>query len=1201
LPDLDWAAFGFAVACTALRCRALFELRVRTPDHHETDRATAAAPRPEARASQADTPRALLVAPAGRAHHFAGVPETLHAMGWGSTCEVLQPHAPVRVTSAMAQAARVIVHADGVNANAIGIWNAAERAGRPVALVMDGVVEFANTFLNTAAGREFLRPAPADVVLAAGLHDASILQALGNHTIATGLPRLSAFEKRVAGMSRRDGMRGECTPHDESNERSDILIATANQVAFTEGGRRRIAASLLALRDALQRRGVRARWRVRGDLAELLGVTIDRDTLEVSLARSRAAISTASTLVLEAMIAGVPVVVMHPHPWPLWIPAAWRWHGASREQWDDDAERTDAALQDPAARRACDAARESLDSVMLARDGVAARTVDELLDALLDPQPAAMQTQARALAHCHAGPAAGRAARAIIDAQRERAERPISIVTEPRPQRAVRVVSLLEAHASSVGGVSVWNERMREHFAGAADLDVEWHVLTISGDTGPLRAPAGGASAAWRGVDPTSPLTDQVVAIVRHIAPDERTVVLPNYGDLAHAAAMHARALGARVIAAAHTNDEVFRGFLSRYDVWDAAVAVSGACEPWVRELARDRAVARIVYGVPMHPPRARDVQSIGAPLRLAYVGRMVEAQKRVSDLLRLVEALRRAETPHELHIVGDGDALPAWRRDAERRGLLSTIVLHGAQSEAWVQRFWSSVDVCVITSEAEGTSIAMLEAMAAGVLPCVTRVDAGVDAFVRDGENGVAVPVGEMEQMAARLAALALDRGALAAMATAAQRTIVDHGLTVDACARAWAAIANEVVRRGHARSVVTDLALRAPGARAGARGGASATLITRHLRDAGFTRVVHGEPPSDAARTAVLVRATDQRPSRATIDAWRARGVGVAVEPTLMDDAGAPLGRWFAELCESGAERVAVYSDASVPTAWLDWFAEHAGPRFVGFVVACAPEFGCSGARASLLGARVASASHVGEVLRPDAIVLPCIDDDLGPFAATWTMRRAGVRVHPTPSDAAVRARVDDAMAAARGCIARGERVLTTLPTGVLAGAADLERATKETIDSCGVAVLRGDETDFAWAARLAGAIERGARVHSLRWTTAEITSPARLARMVADMRGKAYAIFGGGLHTKRLLKYATLAAPPAAVLDDHAPLGAMVDGVPVVKPERALELGVRAVVLSSPRHEAAMWARSAFLREAGVRVLPMYADVATLESGR
>lgn len=1200
MPDLDWAAFGFAVVCTALGCRALFELRVRTPDHDQTDRAPAAGPRPQAGASQADTACALLVAPAGRAHHFAGVPEALHAMGWRSTCEVLQPHAPVRVTSAMAQAARVIVHADGVNANAIGIWNAAERAGRPVALLMDGVVEFANTFLNAAAGREFLRPAPADVVLAAGPHDAKVLEALGNHVVPTGLPRLREFEQRVA-IARREVPGAEGHRNAALHERRDVLIATANQVAFTEGGRRRIAASLAELRDALRRRGVRSRWRVSADLAGALGVTVDADPLEQSLLHSRAAICTASTLVLEAMIAGVPVAVMHPHPWPLWIPAAWRWDGASREQWDDDAERAHAALQDPVARRARDAAHESLESVILARDGVSARTVDELLDALLDPRLEAVQTQARVLAHCHAGPAAERAAQAIVEARRERVERPISVMPEPRPQRAVRVVSLLEAHASSVGGVSVWNERMRERFAGAPHLNVDWQTVTISGDPGPLRAPAGGASASWRGVDPTAPLPEQVAAIVRHIAPDERTVVLPNYGDLAHAAAMHARALGARVIATAHTNDDVFRGFLSRFDAWDSAVAVSGACEPWVRELARDRSVARIVYGVPMHPPRARDVQSIGAPLRLAYVGRMVEAQKRVSDLLRLVEALRRAGTPHKLHIVGDGDALPAWRRDAERRGLLGLIVFHGARSQAWVQRFWAGVDVCVITSEAEGTSIAMLEAMAAGVLPCVTRVDAGVDAFVRDGENGVAVPVGEMEQMATRLAALARDRGALAAMATAAQRTIVDHGLSVESCARAWAAMAHEVIRRGHARPVVTDLALRAPGARSGARGGASASLITGHLRGAGFTRVVHGEPPVDAARTAVLVRATDQRPSQATIDAWRARGVGVAVEPTLMDDAGAPLGRWFAEVCEGGAQRVAVYADASVPTSWLDWFAEHAGPRFVGFVVACAPESGCSGARASLLGARVASAAHVGEVLRPDAIVLPSVDDDLAPFAATWTMRRAGVRVHPTPGDAAVRALVDDAMAAAHGWIARGERVLTTLAEGVIRGAGELSRCAVQEVEHCRMFVLRGDETDFAWAARLAGAIEHGARVQSLRWTTAEITSPARLARMVADMRGAAYAIFGGGLHTRRLLKYATLAAPPAAVLDDHAQPGAMVDGVPVVKPERALELGVRAVVLSSPRHEAAMWARSAFLREAGVRVLPMYADVATLESGR
>lgn len=1137
-------------------------------------------------------PSALLVAPAGRAHHFAGVPEALDAIGWRSTCEVLQPHAPVRVTRAMAQAAKVIVHADGVNANAIGIWNAAERGGRPVALVMDGVLEFANTFLNTAAGREFLRPAPAHVVLAAGAHDAAILHAMGNNAAPSGLPRLGAFEARY----------GEVKQRESAGVPRDVLIATANQVAFTEGGRRRIVASLMELRDAIARRGLRARWRVNAELAELLGVAIDRDPLEMSLARSCAVISTASTLVLEAMIARVPVAVLHPHPWPLWIPAAWRWDGTSREQWDDDARRAADALEDPIARGANAAA---LASVELATSGQGARapgTAGELLRAVLDPDADARETQARALAHCYAYSAATRAASAIVRAAGGSTPgRGAAGRCTPARHRSVRVVSLIEAHAASVGGVSVWNERMAAHLNAHPDLNVRWEIVPISGDPGPLRASSRDAAERSTGPDPTASLPEQIEWILDRVRPDERTVVLPNYGDLAHAAAIHARTRGARVIATAHTNDEVFRGFLSRFDAWDAAVAVSDACEPWVRAMAGGRAVARIVYGVPMHATRERCSIAADAPLRLAYVGRVVEAQKRVSDLLQLLEHLRRLGTRHELHIVGDGDALPAWRRDAERRGLLDSIVLHGPRGQDWVQRFWSGVDVCVITSVAEGTSIAMLEAMAAGVMPCVTRVDAGVDAFVRDGQSGVAVPVGDMQQMATRLDALWRDRERLAVMAAAAQRTILDHGLSIDACARAWARLAHEVCGAPHARPVVTDRSLRAPGSVPATRGAATADQIAGHLAGAGFARVVRGVALDEAAGTAMVVRATDPRPSRATIDAWRARGVGAAVEPTLLDDDGPPIGVWFREACEAGASRVAVCAGPGLTTSWLEWFAEHAGHAFAGFVHPAARERELAGEQVTLLGAAAASPSAALAALRPGAVVLTCVDEDLVPYAATWVLRRDGVRVHPTPSDAGVRALVDEAMRAAHETTRRGERVATTLPAGTIEGASQLAEQSADALAACRLVVLRGDESDFEWAARLADMIERGVQVRSMRWTSAEITSPARLARMITEIRGERYAIFGAGLHTRRLLTHARLSYPPTCVLDDQAHDGERIAGVEVVAPERAMSLGVRAVVLSSPRHEVSMWRRTEALRKAGVRVLPMYGDAAALEQGR
>src|SRR5690606_37622015 len=100
-------------------------------------------------------------------------------------------------------------------------------------------------------------------------------------------------------------------------------------------------------------------------------------------------------------------------------------------------------------------------------------------------------------------------------------------------------------------------------------------------------------------------------------------------------------------------------------------------------------------------------------------------------------------------------------------------VILHGRRTPEQVQDLLQGIDVSILISDYEGTSITMLEAMGAGVVPAVTRVPSGVSEWVRDGENGVVVDIGDPEAMAARLVALAADRGELARLGRRAWETV--------------------------------------------------------------------------------------------------------------------------------------------------------------------------------------------------------------------------------------------------------------------------------------------------------------------------------------------------------------------------------------------------------------------------------------------
>jgi glycosyltransferase involved in cell wall biosynthesis len=107
----------------------------------------------------------------------------------------------------------------------------------------------------------------------------------------------------------------------------------------------------------------------------------------------------------------------------------------------------------------------------------------------------------------------------------------------------------------------------------------------------------------------------------------------------------------------------------------------------------------------------------------------------------------------------------------------------------------WRSADICVLVSEYEGTSIAMLEAMACGCVPVVTHVS-GTSAVIAPGENGYFVDVGDVVEMARIIQRLAAGRSELARLGVNAHRTIRDR-FSFPAYVDWFLAMANEAWER--------------------------------------------------------------------------------------------------------------------------------------------------------------------------------------------------------------------------------------------------------------------------------------------------------------------------------------------------------------------------------------------------------------------
>ncbi len=875
------------------------------------------------------------------ADHFAGIDAALHSLGADATWIPLEL-APQR----LGHQTRVVAVDNACSFEALSVLRRARRGGACTVLMMDGITEYRNTFLNPVAGPDFLRPAPVDVIACAGRVDAARLADLGNDAVATGLPRLAAIE-----------------PSDLP-EQPVIMVATARQPAFGLDERARLVATLRLLRDRLTALGVVPRWRLTGGLDVELGVETDTAPVTASLAGCRGVITTPSTLLIEAMRAGRPTALLYPFDAPCWPRAEWMLDGTVLS----DRERLDAAIR-----------------------------------SLLEPGPDRYRRQLNVLDEMH------RQDRPPAEAV---AELLVQLVTQPRfktrppatldptrlPQRLParagrrRVVSLVWCDASPVGGVTTWSQRMGRTFA-RRDFGYDFRTLLVV--THPNSRPSSQLNHANDdGLTQTciiDPFADhfRVLATLREaierLAPD---IVLPNNADLCHAAAIQLRRRGVRMVAIAHTDHESVRDLFGCYDRWDGAVGVSDACMAWLEPLAGGRPVQKIVYGVPV-AAAPRSVKPDG-PLTIAYIGRMIEYQKRISDLLRLIDGLESRSVHYEFHLVGDGPHLDRWRRSLDERRLeYGSVILHGRRTAEWVERFLRSVDASVLVSDYEGTSITMLESMGAGVVPVVTHVSSGVDEWIHDGVNGIVVPIGEPDQMAGRLAELAADRPRINALGHAAWATVTD-AVSVETMADRYAELFDGVMASDMDRRR-TDQGMRLCERYTWRREWVeqpdeAMRWIERGLGEAGYRNIAIDEPTQGC--DAVIVRAGGMEPIEARVSAYRQRGLGVAVWPHLIETTLTDrMHREIQRAVDDGCRRIAIYG-IGVHTRRSAGILERGLP-IVGFIDDEPPSWRRD------FGLPIVAVEDAMQRLSPDAVLLSSDAWEQQMWNRCAPLRAAGVRI--------------------------------------------------------------------------------------------------------------------------------------------------------------------------------------------------------------
>jgi glycosyltransferase involved in cell wall biosynthesis len=242
-----------------------------------------------------------------------------------------------------------------------------------------------------------------------------------------------------------------------------------------------------------------------------------------------------------------------------------------------------------------------------------------------------------------------------------------------------------------------------------------------------------------------------------------------------------------RTIGWQHSDIEYDSRILARFEpVIHAFVAVSDRIASTLRRRLPGRAVDihAVPCGVePVDPGASRDwgateVPSGASPLRLVYTGRIEHQQKRILALVHLSDELSRRGVLHTMIAVGDGPAAAEFDSAIASRPRIRRLA---PVPPAEISRLLDAADALILPSRYEGLSVSMLEAMARGVPPILSRTASGAAQAVEPGYNGEIADVAPEADECATARALAdavqrfLGRDR-AAMSAAARQTIRDR-----------------------------------------------------------------------------------------------------------------------------------------------------------------------------------------------------------------------------------------------------------------------------------------------------------------------------------------------------------------------------------------------------------------------------------------
>jgi glycosyltransferase involved in cell wall biosynthesis len=364
------------------------------------------------------------------------------------------------------------------------------------------------------------------------------------------------------------------------------------------------------------------------------------------------------------------------------------------------------------------------------------------------------------------------------------------------PSLVEKISTLVNFVSSSPDlGLSGANQLLASLMQGFIEYghSAEWVITSHEGNTDARWMDADGLEFTSLPTTPLKAVSDRQKYLIDLLKNSSPCIYFPNF-DFDMMWAIPAFPVDCRSVFIFHSDDPVYYQAVKDHgENLDTIVCVSSFLANKLRERWpqwKDR-IHHIPFGVtpPIEIGSTRST-SADEPLEVVYCGRLAQEQKLIDDLSTIILECYKQNLPIQFHIAGTGPDETDFFQKITAPLSSGQVIRHGLISNENVQKILQRSHVFILTSAYEGLPVSLLEAMAAGCVPVVTRVASGIPEVITHGTDGFIYPIHDTAAMVEKLALLAKNRDELLTTARAAKTRIAEGGYTKTASVNNYLAL---------------------------------------------------------------------------------------------------------------------------------------------------------------------------------------------------------------------------------------------------------------------------------------------------------------------------------------------------------------------------------------------------------------------------